>query len=51
MVKESIKDKTKYYICEECGFKYKDRGTAQKCEEFCRKHKSCSLEITKYAIK
>ncbi len=40
----------KYYICEECRFKYKDKELAQKCEKWCKKHKSCNLNITKYAI-
>ncbi len=51
MVKETIKNKTRYYICEECQFAYSDGGTAKQCEDFCKKYKSCSLEITKKAIK
>ena len=39
-----------YYVCEECKFKYKDKATAQKCENWCKKHKSCNLEITKHAV-
>ncbi len=51
MVKETIKNKTKYYICEECRFAYSDENIAKQCEDYCKKHKSCSLEITKHAIK
>ncbi|MBI5392221.1 hypothetical protein HZB00_04430 [Candidatus Woesearchaeota archaeon] len=40
-----------YYICDECKLKYGDNALAQKCENWCRKHKSCNLEITKHAIK
>jgi len=39
------------YVCEECKFKYKDKIIAQKCENWCKKHKSCNLKITKYAVK
>lgn len=50
MVKQ-IKNKRKnYYICESCGFIYKDKETAQKCQDWCKKHNSCNLEITKNAI-
>lgn len=40
----------KKYKCRECGLIYKDKNTAKKCEDWCRKYKSCNLEITKYAI-
>ncbi|MBI2143858.1 hypothetical protein HYU17_01750 [Candidatus Woesearchaeota archaeon] len=39
-----------YYSCEECGFAYKTRELAQKCQDWCGKHHSCSLEITKHAV-
>ena len=51
MVKEVKKSGKTYYQCEECGFYYKEKKLAQKCEDFCRKNKSCSLEITKNSIK
>jgi len=47
--KEKIKGKT-YYQCEICKFYYKTREWAEKCEEFCDKHKACSIEITKHAV-
>ena len=50
MVKEVIKKRKKYYQCEACGFYYKTHEIAKKCEGFCNKYKSCSLEITKHAI-
>jgi len=43
-------DKT-VFKCEECNFYYVEEEWAKKCEEFCRKYKSCSLEITKHAVK
>lgn len=51
MVKlKSIKNK-KYFVCEECNFLYKEKKWAQKCEDFCKKYKSCSIEITKHSVK
>lgn len=38
------------YQCAECGLKYKDQGTAEKCEAWCQEHKSCNLDIIKYAV-
>jgi len=40
-----------YYQCEECSFNYLTKTWAKKCEEYCKTHKSCSLEITKHAVK
>ncbi len=38
------------FVCEECGFGYTDRGTAEACEAYCKAHYSCSLEITAKAV-
>ena len=51
MVKEIKKLGKVYYQCEECEFYYKDKKWAKKCEDFCKKHKSCSIEITKHTVK
>jgi len=51
MVKEIKKNDKTYYICEECNFAYNEREWAQKCETFCREKRSCSIEITKHAVK
>ena len=51
MVKEINKSGKKYFECEECNFIYKDRKTAEKCEDYCKKHNACSIEITRHAIK
>jgi len=51
MVKEIKKSKNVYYQCEECEFFYKEKKWAQKCEDFCKKYKSCSIEITKHSVK
>ena len=39
------------YTCSECKMKYHDEVTAKKCEDWCKKNKSCNLDIIKYAIK
>ncbi|NCN24739.1 hypothetical protein GW918_01505 [Candidatus Berkelbacteria bacterium] len=39
------------YTCSECKIKYHDEATAKKCEAWCKKNKSCNLDIIKYAIK
>lgn len=47
-----IKHKTKtYFQCEICLMYYKDKKTAQKCEDFCTKNNACNTEIIKLAIK
>lgn len=37
--------------CPECGLKYKEKEWAEKCEAWCREHKSCNLEIIAHAEK
>ncbi|MBS3093959.1 hypothetical protein J4456_05260 [Candidatus Pacearchaeota archaeon] len=39
------------YKCEKCGWLYRRGKIAEKCQAWCEKHKSCNLEIAKYAIK
>jgi len=39
------------YACRECGLKYKNRKWVEKCENFCKRHKQCSLEIIKHTIR
>ncbi|HLC51262.1 MAG TPA: hypothetical protein VJH90_02710 [archaeon] len=38
------------FKCKICGFTYRDKKWAEKCEAFCKKHDSCSTEITKHSI-
>ncbi len=38
------------YACSECGFKYADRETAEKCENWCKNYKICNSEIVKKAV-
>ena len=51
MGKEVTKNNKNYFQCEECGFFYEEEGWAKKCEDFCNKNKSCSIEITEHAVK
>jgi len=50
MAREIKKKGKKYFQCPVCSFYYKTNDLAQKCENFCKKHNSCSLEITKHAV-
>ena len=38
-----------FYKCGECGFHYADKEMAERCEAWCREHKSCNIEITAHA--
>lgn len=51
MVKEIKKENKTLYICEECNFAYESKEWAGKCKNYCKEHSSCSLEITKHAVK
>ena len=42
--------KTKVYTCLECGLSYINKDLAKKCEDWCKQHDSCNLEITKHAV-
>ncbi len=45
-----MKNKPEFYTCSECGLSYKEKGVAQKCEDWCKQHTSCNLEITKDSV-
>lgn len=38
------------YQCPECELRYKEREIAEKCEAWCKKNKSCNLDIIKHAV-
>lgn len=38
------------YQCEECRMYYQEKALAEKCEAWCKKYKSCNLNIVKYAM-
>ena len=48
-IKDKIKNNKKYFQCEECKLKYKEKKWAEKCEFWCKKYKSCNLKIIKHA--
>ncbi len=50
MVFVITKDDQEYFQCDECGLSYGDAATAQGCEEWCREHGSCNMDIIQYAI-
>lgn len=37
------------YQCKECGLHYKDKDIAEKCEAWCKQHKTCNVEIISHA--
>jgi len=39
------------YRCNECGFYYAEKEWAEKCQQWCKEHNSCNLDIIKHAIK
>jgi len=50
MVKELRKDNFTLYICEACGFACKEKELAEKCQQWCKQHQSCNLEIIQHAV-
>jgi len=38
------------YLCEYCGFGYKDIAESENCEAYCGTHDSCSCKITRAAV-
>lgn len=51
MIKVKEQNNDKIYQCEECSLRYRDKTIAEKCEMWCKKNKSCNLEIIKHSIK
>lgn len=51
MMNKEVVERKKRYQCKECGLWYPAKELAKECEAFCKKYKSCSLEITKHAVK
>ena len=45
-----VKKSGKLWICGSCGFKYKTKALASKCESWCTNNKTCNLNITKHAV-
>lgn len=51
MVREAKINNEKVHLCEQCAMFYKEKKMAKKCEDWCKKHSSCNLEIIKKAIR
>ncbi len=51
MVRETGKESTKLYTCEECGLEFEERVWAERCEDYDREHNACSLEIASHAVR
>lgn len=47
---EKRKIKNKLYKCKFCGLEYKEKKWKDECETWCKKYKSCNLEIIKYSV-
>ncbi|MBI4160798.1 MAG: hypothetical protein HY506_02725 [Candidatus Yanofskybacteria bacterium] len=50
VMKIADKKERKPFQCPECGLNYKGRGWAEKCENWCREHKSCNIENTRHSL-
>ncbi|MFQ6135249.1 MAG: hypothetical protein ACE5KU_05485 [Nitrososphaerales archaeon] len=50
MVSEKRVEGRLIHLCDECGFGYLDKETAQACEDYCSKYNSCSFQITRQAV-
>ncbi len=46
--RQMVNNKT--YKCPECGLVYSEKEWAEKCEAWCKEHKSCNLEIAAHRI-
>ena len=51
MVSETNFEGEIVFKCEKCGWLYRDKIIANKCEKWCKKNRSCNLDFQKYAIK
>jgi hypothetical protein len=45
-----VREKEGLFVCEACGFLYSERNLARKCEEWCKTHHSCNMEITRHSV-
>lgn len=50
MVREIREGVERRYVCEACGFVYRERIWAEKCQKYCGEHGACSLEIISHAV-
>jgi len=45
-MEEEIKNNQDLHQCRECSLHYKDKNTAEKCQAWCKEHKTCNAKIT-----
>ena len=50
MVTEIVHEGRPVFLCDVCGFGYKEREIADECEDYCTAYNSCSIEITAKAV-
>lgn len=51
MVKETNLENEIVFKCEKCGWLYRDKEIAEKCQDWCENNESCNLEYQKKSIK
>jgi len=51
MVKKIDYEGKTYYQCEICLMYYESEKFAKECEDFCKKFKSCNVNLIKHAVK
>jgi len=50
MNQDNQKIKEKLFQCPECDLWYDEEEWKKKCEEWCKEHKSCNLEIINHSV-
>jgi hypothetical protein len=50
MVEKLKKGGESLFFCDVCGSGYRGEDLAKKCQEWCSRKKSCSLDIVKHAV-
>jgi hypothetical protein len=41
---------SRYYACGECGLIYREERLAEECEEWCRAHGTCRVDLAKMSV-
>ena len=47
---ERAADEGRLYKCPVCGFMYREKELAEKCETWCKKYQTCNIEIITHAV-
>lgn len=50
MVRVVEREGESLYTCEVCGFAYREKDWAEKCQAWCSTHPSCNMKITQHAV-